>query len=312
MKTNIIVLSLLCLMVGCNSKSKQAKSENDYANVEIINEMEEGEEYFHQRYIPADFNVYIDSIFDSIPDFHHNHYETLIVPTLSKLQAYKDGKRKYYPQEDVVQLLNYLQDEYAYACLHATEENIDQLLLLFKTVLELAVRTTPDINFLSNVCSLDHRVGVLIFHDCFSYCPYYAVIYDVTDQHEFDVHWMTDEYQSTELTYIRFLEEDDYRLRYLVTAEEQIPLNNLVHEIVWLVDWYWETGEMKSFRADILAADAKKWAEAPEYEYVCYNPKKRIWQYCTTINDVLQPIPNAPVLQFHLTPEGKGCYLKVE
>ncbi len=311
MKKIFFAIVTCYLLVACGPKTEKRDNDDNFDDIEVVDTDEE-ELSMHQRYIPTDFVTYIDSLFDSIPEFHHDEYHTMVLPTVKQLQAYKDGKRKYYPQEQIVDLLNYLQDEYAYACLHSTEENMDQLLLLFKSVLELAVRTTPDINLLSNICASDHRIGVLMFEDCFSYYPYYAVIYDVTDQDEFDVHWMSDEYQSLALTCVRLLEEDDYRLRYLITAEEHIPMNNLVYETVWLVDWYWETGEMKSFRADISAAEAKKWADPPEHDNVYYNPKERTWQYCRLVNGISQPITNAPILRFHLKPEGKGCYLTVE
>lgn len=222
---------------------------------------------------------------------------------LEELQKYNEGKRKFYPTKEVMEILSTIQHSVMYRYLHSDEKVKNNHKGLY-CMIDVAVTLCPDMNLLSKTCSSDHEVGVLDFPDSFSGIFYHAVMCKVGNK-KFRAHTLEllDEVEG-EMEKIRKVSESNGKKTYVVSNETNFKTYVLVIA---------GNGEISSCKPANQECVTKWLNERHEKGNghtdveIRYNPKKICWEFCYRSGNIFKRIEGTRALHLEF-PDGKPTY----
>ena len=159
--TWIKLLFIICLYltISCNSNRKNTEKQTGIPS-------------------PKNLTAYFDSL------QHHGFYipyhsdstdREKVMHTVSLLQEFQTGKRKFYPAKEVQAALELMRNELGYINSHRGDDLTAEDNGFFFRFLEQAARLCPDLYLLADVTSADHKVGVINFQE-WSINPLYSFL----------------------------------------------------------------------------------------------------------------------------------------
>lgn len=317
LKTGTVILCMMLIAVSCKPRSSQDPSPQDPTSSDSISDttsnMSSDDNVYEEDSLrialpgeckdsPDNLIAYSDSLLNGINSLTIFCCEEIIrvnvrkniKKTFAELQRYKEGKRKYYPQEDVYKILSFFQEDLALLISHSDNINDLNTINIFFRLMEQAVRLCPDINFLSKVCSQDHRLGTLDFHDAYSLGVYYSLIYRKPNG-QYGI--LSFKGYGEKINHIRMIEETATCRRYLVSIEPN-KYYSLYSFQAWIVDLY-SNGKTRVIIPSNTGDIINEWENMIEYREdddtykdvkLIFNPQSLRWSYCLKKDSVYCPI----------------------
>lgn len=330
-----IAWSLLCVLMivaGCGQRSQRDTQASETEHEDSITKYEDSindvrdraSDYYYEDTIlvalpgelddcPDDLVAYGDSLLgdvDCLTLFSNEEGEEMcmrqdIKKAFAELQRYKEGKRKYYPQDAVCDVLMSMQFNITFLISHGSIEDINIFDLFFR-LMEQAVRFCPDMNLLSFVCSQDHYLGTLDFYEEYNNIMYYSLMYRKPGG-QYGI--LSIKGNGSKIDHIRLIEETEEYRRYLVSVEYS-------HEVakefkVWIVDLY-SNGEHRVILPSGAGDITKKWTDqvwietksedniswiqmTPEYGHakIVFSPQYLRWSFCNEKEGVFYPVEHS-------------------
>lgn len=251
---------------------------------------------------PQNIRAYVDEV---IADGKHlicSHLEDkdkqikAIQNLADNLQGYKNGTKRYFPKEELDNVLDFLINSIGYVESHAGYLNADDV-KIFPRLLELAANICPDINLMATHTSTDKNMGVINIY------PQYIGGYDFTaiiaknNRGGFNINYLP-QYQ-TQITRIRLIDNTNNPKQYLLSQEyndnlfsviyiaDYNPNGNIkIHELSYDFNWE-EWTSVKSSSHNMATTDKKLY----------FNTKELSWSWCyTKENGYLEKIPGSKTL----------------
>ena len=237
-----------------------------------------------------------------------------------ELQKYKDGKRKFFPTEEVQEAINYfsssLCDSYHYNDILCTD-TLQNLLYEFT---DIAINLVPDINLISNICSSDHRIGFINdygSHNEGFFC--YSIIYK-TKEGKHKAYTLDIVDRGAPLTTIRKITEEKGKATYIISVEKLHTVSRAYYTpfVLYVVELF-DNGIVKSYKPTNSEKNITEWlalyiAEDEKNTYhhskVVFNPQKLSWEICYKDNNVYQKIPRTKTLQLDFSGNTPTLILK--
>ena len=218
---------------------------------------------------------YIDWLIDDGKNLCIGHGHDFAIDTVvksirefaNKLQRFKDGDYKYFPIDDLKQVLNSVLFEIAFCESHA--EGHIRGCIVFPRLLEIGAFFCPDINMIASHCSEDHKIGIVQIDSDYNYCYNFVGII-ATNGTSCRIGYLPDCY-TAKPNKIRkvgidkyILSNEDYTLKdlYLVTLHE----DGDVQDIIDL-----NTEALNHWTANTPTINDLK---------IYFNPNELSWSYC--------------------------------
>lgn len=342
LKIGTVILCMTLIGNCCESKTSENKNPQEktpsYDIGNIMADMGSYYDYYEDtlrfalpgecKDYPDNLVTYSDSLLKGItelPVFSPEEISQVcalrdIKKAFAELQRYKEGKRKYYPQEDLYKIFSYLQGDLSLLLLHCDDIHEISTINIFFRLIEQAVRLCPDINFLSKVCSNDHWLGTLDFHERYSLKMGYSLIYRKPNG-QYDV--FSFKGYGRGINRIRMIKETATYRRYLLSIELENPFS-LNSFKVWIVDLYsngktrviipedgeyltsewqeqaWIKNEKEESRINPLYQNAK----------IIFSPQSLSWSYCQEKDSIYYPIKEST--EIVLVPEKDSAYFIIQ
>lgn len=239
---------------------------------------------------PNNIKAYIDDVIADGKFIMERHDVEGVVSEIrdvaDKLQAYKDGKRSYFPNKELKKLLVGMMHEIAYVESHGSGV-VPRDFLIFPRLLEIGARLCPDITLLATHTSNDKRAGVVEIPS--NYNDLYIFTALITKAGKgCKISYLPE--SLCEINKVRYVGSNEYDHFYVLTHEDQYLIPEY-HPIIYLV-------------ALSKDSDQDSWTPSPEiydlsehfnfrewYDFIdndrdadnhCiyFNPKKISWSWC--------------------------------
>lgn len=204
---------------------------------------------------------------------------------IERIDGYRKGKYKYYPDGLVSICINYLGHDNAALANHADSIDIG----FSEWFLMMAAYYSPDITCLVHMQTPNHRAGVQNFGSQYNYNPWWSYIF-LKRNKGFEVRRIRED--NTKIEKIFQIEDDKHRLYYLCS--------NNISEIEFLQVLFW----VKDENDVVLVAQCDNLPNKGDINYddIYFNPEKKIWHYCKKDNKsgCLVPVSETPALSLFL------------
>lgn len=235
-----------------------------------------------------------------------NNAQENVRKSLIELQKYSDGKRKFYPSEDIKSILTSMQDTIIARDLESEEDFVNNH-TAFYSLLDIAVNLCPDINLLSRWCSADHVVGIIHF-PCKNQGIFYHTVMCKIEEKKFKAHTLAlPEEVEEEVCYnkIRKISETDSKKTYIISDEKNFDVYVLT---------VGSNDKISSCKPE-NEQEVKTWfnekdenSEDDDSIAIIFNPRKVCWEFCYSKGDIFKRVEGTRALhiEFH---NGKPEYI---
>lgn len=211
---------------------------------------------------------------------------------LERIEGYRKGQYKYYPDSLVSNCIYYLGHDNAALANHADSIDIG----FSEWFLMCVAFYSPDITCLVQMQTPNHRAGILNFGSSYNYNPWWSYLF-LKRSRGYEVRRIRED--NTKINKIFQLEDDKHRLYYLCS--------NNISELEFLQVLYW----VKDEDDVILVAQRESLLNIGEadYEEIYFNPELKVWNFCKKDNKSgkLLPVSSTPALMLKLDGE-KSCF----
>lgn len=255
--------------------------------------------------VPDNIVNYFES--KDIADWYTDYFNK---SNITELQKFKEGKRKYYPVNEVRDALHAMQRnieaDYHYNGVISSND-VETYQNVFYNFIDIAVMLCKDINHLSNLCSSDHMIGLLDFCPGYEGIFYHSIIYN-TGNGRFKAHTLDIADNENEMEHIRRISQDENKAVYTV-SREGMSMDGIFD--LFVVTLY-KNGKIESYRPANHDNALKEWFRSKKEDYnndteILFNPKKVCWEFCYLSGNVFKRVEGtkALYLEFH---NGKPVY----
>lgn len=277
---------LLCavgivILGGC--KNSETSSEEVY---EIVHA---DMQYFDFDCVSS-LSLFFDSIFNEhglpVRDIDEDEsFREEIAVCIERLEGYRKGKYKYYPDSLVRSCINVFGHECAFLANHASDLDMTYA----EWFLMLSAFYSPDITCLVHMQTPNHYAGIQDFGSQYNDSPWWSYLF-LKREKGFEVRRiMGDE---TRIEKIYQLEDNKHRLYYLCSNN----ISNL--EFLQVLFWVKDSCDV------VLAAQCDSLPQNYKagFEDIYFDPKQRVWHYCKEDKESgkLIPVSDAPALRLCL------------
>ena len=236
---------------------------------------------------PENIKAYIDDIIvdgEFVIDRYDKENSVAAIRDLAdKLQSYKDGCQKYFPDKELNAVLSHLLHEIAYADNHA-DWLIPRDFIIFPRLLEIAASLCPDICRMATYTSPNKNVGIITIESGYnSQYDFTAVIAETEDA--YSIHYLPQSF--CRINKIRHVGSSDYRELYLLSYEDGCLFP--VHcPSIYLIGYSGTSSGYASVTIYDLSDNFNfnEWSdfiyndeEADDHQ-VYFNPKEICWSWC--------------------------------
>lgn len=268
----LILFAVSALLVGCHQPSSSSPVETD--NVMELSSLCDtlvlyGDTIYHAPMRYWDFDK-VDSLFDFFdsvcvehPCYVLEEHEQLLYDLgdcIEQLEAYRQGKRRYYPDRLVNHCIKWLELDWEVCCRNYEWQND---LCFIEWFLMCAAYYSPDLTWFVEGQTPDHCAGFCNLGNPYTATPYVPYVFLKRDK-GFEVKCIGDR---TEVWSIYQLADEQDRTYYLCSH------NMPTHFGQWL---YWRTDQGDYHRVAEYT-DAPDECEGNDLFY--FDPKKHIWKY---------------------------------
>lgn len=286
---------LFALVVLCGCKKSGVPSSTD--------DNDEEDEVVHTEMQYFDFDKIKDlsAFFDSICNVHgipirdlggEEHAERDVFECIKKVEGYRRGIIKFYPDSIVKGCLSMLGHECAFIHNHGPGVNMTYA----EWFLMLVAFYSPDITCLVQMQTPNHRAGILNFGSSYNYNPWWSYLF-LKREKGFEVRRIRGD--ETKIDKIFQLEDNKHRLYYLCS--------NNISDIEFLQVLFW----VKDEDDVVLVAQCESLPNKgdADYEEIYFNPEQKVWHCCKKEkkSGKLIPVSSAPALMLKLDGE-KSCF----
>jgi hypothetical protein len=226
--------------------------------------------------------------------------------SLIELQKYSEGKRKFYPAEDIKGLLSSMQGIIISRDLHSGEKFVNNH-TAFYSLLDIAISLCPDINLLSQQCSSDHVVGIIDFPDGYSGIFYHTVMCKVGEK-KFKAHTLAlpnEVVSDVNYNKIRKISEREGKKTYLISDETNFDAYVLT---------IGSNGKISSTKP-ANEEEVKTWFDEKNNNSngiadiaIIFNPKKVCWEFCYSEGNIYKRVAGTRALYLEFA-DGKPAYI---
>lgn len=289
----LIAFAIVMLSCGRNNKNKEVTIDIR-KTVEMLNNNGDEddaimclEEYFRNpsTKIYPDLSAYMDSIsqYTEVPLRYPDYDMKIVQKAYDELQRFKVGKNKYYPKEEVIEALDLMAFEIGYYHSHGGLVFYPSLIYWFSFANQAAL-LCPDVDFISNVHSNDHNIGVLSYHG-WSIWPMMSYLIQKKENH-CTIQLIDLEVRIKKIFEIKTKMGKEY---YLLTSDPNTSEDNTSYLDIYLYE------KSDNGATLITKCNSGKWIwDIEDYGYnefpdisrdkdvnIIYNPKKYQWDVCT-------------------------------
>ena len=235
-----------------------------------------------------------------------NNAQENVRKSLNELQRYSEGKRKFYPAEDIKGTLTSMQGTIIERDLESEEDFVNNH-TAFYSLLDIAISLCPDINLLSRWCSADHAVGIIDFPGNNPGIFYHTVMCKIGEK-KFKAHTLalTEEVEE-DVNYnkIRKISETDGKRTYIISDEKNFDVYVLTIG----------SNDKISSCKPANEQEVKTWfneknenSEDGDSIAIIFNPRKVCWEFCYSKGDIFKRVEGTRALhiEFH---NGKPEYI---
>lgn len=276
---------VVCVTILSSCKPSGTSSEEEYED-EIV--------HVDMRYFNFDKVNNLSQFFDSISNEHglpirnfvwEESAQKEISSCINRLEGYRKGKSKYYPDSLIRECINTLSHECAFLANHASELDMTYA----EWFLMLAAYYSPDITCLVHMQTPDHRAGVQNFGSRYNFAPWWSYIF-LKRNKGYEVRRIRGD--ETKIDKIFQLEDNKRRLYYLCS--------NNISDIEFLQVLFW----VKSDDDVVLVTQCDSLPNKGDlnYDELYFNPEQKVWYYCKVNRQSgkLIPISETPALRLCL------------
>ena len=256
--------------------------------------------------IPADIVTHLEEkgIFEFFS--YNTHVQGDVRRSILELQKYRDGRRKFYPADEIKGVLTSMQGIISSRDLHSGEEFVNNH-TAFYSLLDIAVNLCPDINLLSRWCSADHVVGIIHF-PCKNQGIFYHTVMCKIEEKKFKAHTLAlPEEVEEEVCYnkIRKISETDSKKTYIISDEKNFDVYVLTVG----------SNDKISSCKPANEQEIKTWFNEKDENSkdddsiaIIFNPRKVCWEFCYSKGDIFKRVEGTRALhiEFH---NGKPEYI---
>lgn len=235
-----------------------------------------------------DLGVFFDSIAGKhgIP-VRYEENEEEIRDCISRIGRYRCGDAKFYPDSAVQQAIGILSLECAYLNNHA----IPLDMAYAEWFLMCAAYYAPDISYIVDTQSPDHRAGALNLGQAYNYDPWWA--YFICKRSKgYEVKFLGDD---TKVTSLFQLQDGQNRKYYLCSNNDS--------RLTFLQQLFFVKGDNEI----ILAASAtdEPYSEETDFDTYYFNEEQRAYYFCTWSKDYTQKtkVLDTPCMELKLDGE---------
>ena len=247
---------------------------------------------------PNDIRAYVDEI---IADGEHlicshrdikEEQKKAVQDVADKLQAYKNGTRRYFPKEELDNVLNFLMNSIGYVESHAVYL-IAKDVEIFPRLLQLAANVCPDINMMAAHTSTDKNMGIISINPAYIGGYNFNAIIAKADK-GYKIQFLPN--YTNPINRLRLIEGTDNPKQYLLSTEE-----NALKFYPYIAE-YAQNGNVtiRELESDFdLGEWNEKTTQADKKLY--FNPKELSWSWCyTKENGYLEKIPDSETVGIDL------------
>ena len=287
------VLLPLFILISLNSCKKDNTPSSNVVNNNEVNNDEYEDEVTHAKMQYFDFDTVenLTLFFDSLRNKHgipvrdiNEDERTNIFNCIERIDGYRKGLHKYYPDSQVREVINRL----SYECAYAANHEVVFDMAFVEWFLMLAAYYSPDITYLVQMQTPNHRAGILNLGSEYNYAPWWSYIFFKRDM-GYEVRRVRGE--NIRIDKLFQIEDEEHRIYYLCSNNQYI---------LFLQMLYWA----KNDEENVLVADCDELPINPddEYDECYYNPEQQAWYLCNIDRrtGTLKPIIEKPVLSLKL------------
>ena len=295
-KYRISILYFVCgifmlSFVGCKNKV-QTPIETDDTNEE--DDFESGVIHTDMEYFDFDAVADLSQFFDSIANEHgipirdlgdEDSGDKLVFDCIKRIEQYRNGIQKFYPDSLVRRCIDMLGGECAYLDNHACYVNLSYA----EWFLMLVAYYSPDITYLVDMQTPNHRAGVLNFGSTYNFSPWWSYLF--FKRHKgYEVRMINGD--DTRIDKIFQMSDEDGQTYYLCS--------NNMGVLYFLQVLYWEKSEDELMT--VAQCDRLNTEDVGEFEEFYYNPDEKAWYCCNRdkLTDKLIPVSETPILVIDL------------
>jgi len=313
---SVLLLAICLFVTGCTPSDRhnhEAVTEEALTSVvddpiPVDHDLEEEEYYLPEiiplpKYVPLDIVSHFSTLEaseDALPivrnpmdgEIEHIHQ------TLFELQKYSDGKRKYYPVDDVERSLNYLS---AYACHHSGHGSDDcpeirQVNNYQNHFAAIAAMLCPELDFMTTLKDADRTLGIRQFRDWSSTGVIKTYVY--LPKGKGLTLKIMDELNAVTVQKIFRLKDPRGRVYYLFSNDDDLYRFG---QVLYL----WNNGRLEH----ITTFTGLEGLDVDD-DIILFNPRTLEWNFCyMDASGYLHKIPHAPYVK--LTLSGKKSSIRV-
>lgn len=231
---------------------------------------------------PDNIKLYIDDIIsDGKFIIERNDKENMITAIrdlANKLQSYKNGEKKYFPDKELKEILTNMLGEIAYVDNHRPDI-APRDFIIFPRLLEITASLCPDISKIATYTSTDKNLGVVTIGAQFYEYDFTALITKV--ENVCKIHYLPQSLRK--INKIRHVRSTDCSEQYLLSNEDQ-SLCPEYYPTIYLITLY-SDGDVSIH--DLSAnSNFKEWNDfiyndkESDKHQIYFNPKEICWLWC--------------------------------
>ena len=229
---------------------------------------------------------------------------------ITELQKFKEGKRKYYPKQEVHNALHAMQrnieSDFHYNGVISSSD-VETYQNLFYNFIDIAVMLCKDINHLSNTCSSDHMIGLLDFCPGYEGIFFHSIIYN-TGNGTFKAHTLDIADNEHEFEHIRKISDNGNKAVYIV-SKEGTYMQGIFDLFVMTL---YKNGKIESCRPVNHQKAINEWfASKEDKDYrnidIRFNPRNVAWEFCYPSGNVFKKLEGTKTLYLEFK-DGKPVY----
>ncbi|MBR5899527.1 MAG: hypothetical protein IKZ14_08695 [Muribaculaceae bacterium] len=247
---------------------------------------------------PNDIRAYVDVI---IADGQHlictyrdqkDEYKKAVQDVADKLQAYKNGTRRYFPKEELDKVLSMLMNSIGYVESHAgylVTKDIE----IFPRLLQLAANVCPDINMMAAHTSTDKNMGIISINPANTGGYNFNAVISKADN-GYKIQFLPD--YNDAINRLRLIEGTDNPKKYLLSTEDNALLSYPC------IAEYAQNGNV-TIRELEQNFNLGEWNEKTTQndKKLYFNPKELSWSWCyAKENGYLEKIPGSETVSIDL------------
>ena len=274
-----------CVAILSSCKHGETSSEEEYED-EIV--------HVDMQYFNFDKVNNLSQFFDSISNKHglpirnfvwEESAQKEISSCIDRLEGYRNGKSKYYPDSLIRECINTLSHECAFLANHASDLDMTYA----EWFLMLAAYYSPDITCLVHMQTPDHRAGIHNLGSRYKFAPWWSYLF-LKKKKGFEVRRLKDDYIKIERIYQ--LQDKMNRLYYLCSNQTSVV------EFQQILFWVKNEDEI----IYVTQCDSLPGSSKINHEEIYFNPEQKVWYYCKVNRESgkIIPVSETPALRLCL------------